>query len=514
MTTTQLTPLRYETATVTLDVTAQEAAVSQWSDIPVVQVLRYHLSIREIDSDALLAEIRGDRASFLPLVDAVQYYIQGQLTPVAAIPTAIASADAPVKITHDSQFRLEPQGFTRHVLHLGSLKTIAGDSDITLGTTQLADLGDVFDQLESQVRCLPVSLVSEQRNRWRTWGTAAAGIVAAVGITTSLWPLYQSQQLTETAFEAPISDQSIPESAASPELERTIVSDEAEADSESTDETPSPSDTPASRATESIEKPENTAASEVVKQLPPSRATPTPPDFEISRPQSKPSNSENRPASPPLATAVPPPAVSLEEDSPPQDPTHQPETFAVDPSLSQTSPSGSVAAGDRPEATTESSEVPREPTLPTTRGPGTTRSVPSPVTEDAESTASSGTSEILPGSGQPNSAEIMDAIPTATVSPAEAAAASPLDLETLATQLTEAWRPSDILERTIAYVLTLAPDGSITQIESEDDLAEQYRDRVPLPDVGTSVSLPRTQSQVRILFHPDGSVEAFPFGAN
>lgn len=527
MTPTQLTSLRYETATVTLLVTARETAISQWSPLPVVQVLRYHLVIREVEGDELLAEMRGDRTSFLSLVDAVQHYIQAQLTPTATFPTVIAPTDAPIATVSDSEFRLEPQGLTRHTLHLGSLGTIAGNHEVILGTAQLADLGDVFDQLEAQVRCLPVSLVGEQRRPWRIWGTAAAGIVAAVGMTTSLWPLYQSQQLTETAFEAPVSDQSIPESAASSELEQAIAPEESEADLaeseadlEGTDETLPPSDETPNTATEPIAKPEDAVASDIVKQLPRSRPTPAPPDFEISRSQTKPSdNPESSISQPPAPAARPPetrspvpaarsPETRSEEgssDSPNE--AFQLEEFALNPSIDQTSTPGSGSVGDRPEESTESSEVPREPTFPTTRRSGTPHSAPGLPTEDADSPAR----EAMPNSGRPNSAETMDATPAMPLSlPDTVESSSRLDLETLTTQLTEAWRPPDALNQPIAYRLTLAPDGSITQIESEDDLAEQYRDRASLPALGTLILLPGTPSQVCIRLYPDGSAEAFP----
>ncbi|HEY9886897.1 MAG TPA: DUF4335 domain-containing protein, partial [Candidatus Obscuribacterales bacterium] len=191
--TTPLTPYRSDSPTVTLEVMARVAAVSQWSERPVVEVWRYHLHLRQGEDDSLV-EIRGDRASFLPLVAAVQDYIQAQLAQTAL------PGDRPPDLPY-----LVPRGLTQHQLHLGSLQTTTGATSLTLGIAQLADLGDVFAQLEAQVRPLPVSLRPERRQRpWRQWGTAAAGIVAAVGLTTVLWPTYDAQrELGDTALEAP-----------------------------------------------------------------------------------------------------------------------------------------------------------------------------------------------------------------------------------------------------------------------------------------------------------------------
>ncbi len=78
--TTQLQSLCYESPTVTLNVMVREAAVSQWSPNPVVEMLRYSARFGNPAEDGDPIEIRGDRGSFHLLVDAVQRYIQDQIT--------------------------------------------------------------------------------------------------------------------------------------------------------------------------------------------------------------------------------------------------------------------------------------------------------------------------------------------------------------------------------------------------------------------------------------------------
>ncbi|MEO1299804.1 MAG: DUF4335 domain-containing protein, partial [Cyanobacteria bacterium J06636_16] len=207
--TTQLTPRCYETPTVTLEVMARDAAISQWSEVPVVQILRFQLQIRSLDEEVAPVEIRGDRDAFLGLHQAIQLHIQNQLMGEETL-----ASDRSSQLPY-----LETEGLTHHRLHLGGLKTRSGEASITLGAIQLADLGDVLEQLDTQVRLLPIALTPSRRRRpWRQWGGVAAGVVAAVGLTTTLWPFYQSQnQVSETALEAPMADQEAIPAPVSPE---------------------------------------------------------------------------------------------------------------------------------------------------------------------------------------------------------------------------------------------------------------------------------------------------------
>lgn len=330
--TTPLTPLRYDSPTVTLEVMARAAAVSQWSEKLVVQVLRYRLQIRDASDEAEPVEILGDRTSFLPLIEAVQVYIQAQLTGVEA------GGDRPLQGP-----TLEPCGLTCHTLHLGTLCTTAGASAVTLGAVQLADLGDVLNQLEARVRPLPVPLtVTQQRRPWQQWGAIAAGMVAAVGLTTVLWPSYQLQRTGDTALEAPVAET---ESADAPaELEESARSPRPEAASEAprsavADNAPAASDVAEAESLQSVERLE--PASETTPDDAVAGGQSSPPASEETAPQPTqiaPVPSAESPAS---APAAPPPAAPAPV---PAEPETTPERSAADDSATaDVAPSASAA---------------------------------------------------------------------------------------------------------------------------------------------------------------------------
>ncbi len=205
---TRLTPLRSETPTVTLEVMAREAAVSQWSERPVAEVLRYHLQIRSPTEPQSVIEIRGDRTTFLALEHAIAGYWAGTEDLSAAENLSLTPAITPSFLP--TLPRLEPVGLTQYRLHLGNLQTTTGAQEILLGAVQLADLAVVLAQLDAQVRWLPVSLhPRSKRAAWQVWGTAAAGIVAAVGLTTTLWPSYQLTQRGEVMNESALPDEEV-----------------------------------------------------------------------------------------------------------------------------------------------------------------------------------------------------------------------------------------------------------------------------------------------------------------
>ncbi|WP_008312355.1 DUF4335 domain-containing protein [Leptolyngbya sp. PCC 6406] len=208
--TAEITSLRYETATATLEVTGRQAAVSRWSDRPVVQPHRFRLQL--LPSAELVpqgVEIRGDRAQFLALCTALETYIQDHLRD--PLRGEESPPVAPGAIRTPS---LSPQGLTRHRLHLGSLQTTDGESVLFLSSLQLADLASLSGQLDQQVRLLPVTLTAKARwsrtglglaHPWQRWGSLAAGLIAVVGVA-SLWPsLQQSPNLAPTASQESLS---------------------------------------------------------------------------------------------------------------------------------------------------------------------------------------------------------------------------------------------------------------------------------------------------------------------
>ena len=463
--TTQLTPLRYDSPTVTLEVMARQAAVSQWSDKPVVQVLRYQLYIRASEETDQPLEIRGDRDSFLPLIDAVQTYIQSQLV------------GAPMERGDrgDDQPHLVPDGFTRHTLHLGSLRTTTGAATASLGALQLADLGDVVDQLDTQVRPLPVSLAAvPQRRPWRQWSTIAAGMVAAVGITTALWPTYQSQLGSNTAVQAPATDLEIapaaPQETAPPNpAASSSNADNADEDNEAD-------------AIEDAEPaaPKTTPDAPVVAQQP-AGATGSAPKTTTGSPSASPS--QNQP---------PPPPDSTSTDEPPLLPA---------PSISEpepvTSPPSPPPAARAPESVTAREVPPEEPT----------ESFADAVPSTSEADQFPGGVDGLTDSSEPEALAASEA-GSAAVSPGPSGEINPAlsSLDILLATVRDRWAPPESLKQTLTYTLIFDAAGTLVEVIPQDALAEQYRDLTGLPLLSAPESSTDNSTTIELLFQPDGTV--------
>jgi|GEM_PF-6003808 len=436
--TTSLTPLCYESPTVTLEVMSRAAAVSQWSNKPVVQVLRYQVQVRSLSGEGSPIEIQGDRPTFLPLQQAVQDYVQAQLLGTAA--TGDRPTDAPY---------LEPHGLTQHTLHLGTARTLTGANSLVLGAVQLADLADVLDQLEAAVRPLPVALVPVRARRpWRQWGAAAAGIVAAVGVTTVLWPHYQSPfSVSDTAQEAPpaTSDhqpEATPETAAEAEPD-TAANESASSDPPPSDERPAVERNGATAENE----PQNEVAT-APPSAPPARRSPPP----APATQSAPSTANNAPADP---------AASSPTDAVP--PAEAP---ATRPSMR--TPAGAIAPAER--------AAPGDPAASTEVEPG-------PTADAIPETFATEESQGLAASPQPGS------------------------LADLVAQVRDRWAPPADLDQSLTYTLVFAADGTLVAVIPATPLAADYRDRSGIPATGTAWLTSGDPQRVRLLLKPDGSVE-------
>ncbi|MGF1521327.1 MAG: DUF4335 domain-containing protein [Leptolyngbyaceae cyanobacterium] len=505
----QLTPLRYEMPTVTLEVMAREAALSQWSEIPVVQVLRFQLQVRSFDGGVAPVDIRGDRDTFFALQRAIQPYIQSQLTGEKTM-----AGDRTSNLPY-----LEAEGLTRHRLYLGNLKTQSGETSVPLGAIQLADLGDVLEQLDTQVRLLPISLTPSVRRRpWRQWGAIAASMVAAVGLTTTLWPFYQSQDKTnQTALEAPLADQEVSSVPASPE--RLESSRPAEAIPPPTEESADgPESDVSSEATETIRsQPENLDLQ------------PTPePTTKANQPNPGSSASSNAPApKPTLGPSTPSPA-NRDEDAAASSPAPTEPDPPADPVPPATPDPISESEGllDREVQTAPETEAADEDFVSSDRltqeTPAAANRGPNPGVSDAQrgtqgADAASATSA-MPDRGEslvltPESTAQAESLPLpetpAEASAAETAAAVP-SFATLAAEISEQWVPPADLTRTLTYTLTLKADGTLAEIIPNDDLAAQYRDRAGLPSLGTPILSSPSPSQLRVLLYPSGNAQVIP----
>ena len=507
--TTQLTPLRYETPTVTLEVMAREAAISQWSDRPVVQILRFQLQVYPLAGEVPPVDICGDRDEFWALHQAVQAYLHDHLTENQEIPRDRAP-HAPY---------LSAEGLTRHVLHLGSLKANEGEATtVMLGAIQLADLGDVLEQLDTQVRPLPMALTSSVRRRpWRQWGTIAASVIATVGLTTTLWPIYQSQQeVSETATEAPLADQQVVTAPPSPErLESASPPETVELPEDEPAETAATTDnTDASEA--------NREPAEVGPQVLP-EATPKAnlpnsaslPSSEAAEPKpaSEPASSEPAQANDSQLGPPSPEAAPIPQSPAPSAPTAGPEIVAdsevgdlpADDGL-ETSSGENVAATSPAEADTPSQAAIAAGSSAASISQRGAERASEPTPNDSLDSFEDDTSESFALPAERTASPSLEAAPAPTL---EASATAP-NLATLNAEITEQWDPPANLDRTLTYTLTLKADGTLAAILPADDLADRYRDRAGLPSVGAQIVLPGGAQRIQVFLSPDGTVQVFP----
>ncbi|MDX2097939.1 MAG: DUF4335 domain-containing protein, partial [Leptolyngbyaceae cyanobacterium bins.59] len=170
---------QYTPPTCTLEVIAQESALSRWVGRPVLKHLRFQLSFdapQQHTKDHVV--IRGDRADLEALHAAVEDYVQTLLTHETQENSKVPPFSASQGIS------LHPQGLLNHELTLGSL---ARDSisTVRLSTLQLSDLATALDEFASEADAIP----HLNRGSWLqtppAWLRAAAAIVIAVGVTTA-----------------------------------------------------------------------------------------------------------------------------------------------------------------------------------------------------------------------------------------------------------------------------------------------------------------------------------------
>ncbi|MDX2243776.1 MAG: DUF4335 domain-containing protein [Leptolyngbyaceae cyanobacterium bins.302] len=191
---------RYTPPTCTLEVIAKDSALSRWVGKPVVNELRFQLSL---DDPKLEREewvvVQGDRTQLAALSEAVSNYVQNFLgipheqvslvlvepdaaiatLPVTSRPMMASSADSPMGIT------LHPKGLLSHELHWGELATEESGAVTQLSTLQLFDLANALDDYSADVLDLP----QRERQGWvrpfPNWAQVAAVVLVAVGLSTS-----------------------------------------------------------------------------------------------------------------------------------------------------------------------------------------------------------------------------------------------------------------------------------------------------------------------------------------
>lgn len=213
---------RYTASSCTLEIDWQLSALSQWYPKPVAQDLRFKLWVNSDQGDAsatssaansvLVAE--GDRAT----LQAISQYISQQVCEILAVATPLAKRMAPL-IGRDRSATLQvtPRPPSLQLTQ-------------PLSYLLLCDLNSVLHQCEQATSTLPVALspsllpsLSDApstpkasnvipfdalrrsiRQQPAAWASSAAAALLAVGLTTTLWPSYQtSSEPSATADQEP-----------------------------------------------------------------------------------------------------------------------------------------------------------------------------------------------------------------------------------------------------------------------------------------------------------------------
>lgn len=461
--TSELTSLNFTSPTCTLEVMGELSPLSRVAEKSILKRLRFELQIRSGGGD-LVIEVRGMRSHLLALTNTVQTYVQNYLN------TPSDSPELPSSTTTEG-ISLQPESLTRQTLHLGNLASRSGPQQVPLNTLQLADLADVLDQLEGTVSILPADALPAQvyprrrplSRRFAWAGPAAAGLLVVVGVSTVLPKILNSGQMSQSKT-ASAPDLTQPEAGMSSRSGGTSGSLPPETPMAKTPE-PLPTGTPQPT-------PETTPGA-IANQ--PNLATPLPtPRGQIQglgadTPTSGTPNTAQSPAAQPAAPVRPP----------------QPQ---IDPPESASQPNSQATAKNPAEV---------DPTL---------------SSDQMSEQASASLSAPTPEGGAAASAQAESAAGTSsrtTTAPAEEEAVQ--SIEILRARLQRQWIPPADLRAPLTYVLVIDPVGTLQTVIPQDDLAKEYRDRIPALVPGTPLSSPQESRQsLRLTLFPSGTITLAP----
>ncbi|MBD1842280.1 DUF4335 domain-containing protein [Cyanobacteria bacterium FACHB-63] len=211
---------RYTPPTCTLEIAAKDSPLSRWMGQSVLKNLRFKLSFDDPRvSEDQWATVRGDRAQLEALSDAVSHYVQNFLSQSSRFnqhSTTTVAEPAPDLISQSQQnsagIYLQPKGLISHQLHLGTLANDTSGAMLQLSAVQLADLAAALDEYSADVTALPTLEKPRWLNTTPAWGTIAAGLIVAIGITASIARVLEPSAQTQIATSqgASSNDQRLP----------------------------------------------------------------------------------------------------------------------------------------------------------------------------------------------------------------------------------------------------------------------------------------------------------------
>ena len=464
---------RYTPPTCTLEILARWSPLSRWMKQTAIKDVKFRLRFDDprSKSDSPVT-VKGDRPQLETLCDTVTVYVQNFL------------ANAPEAV--DNSISLEPQGLTRHRLNLSSLDPDKGELSVVLSALQLFDLANALEQYTMDLVTLPETTPPVPKPKptpmygWRF----AASFFISMGITATsvillkdFYPQPQgtletaSSNVGEEVYDNPSLAQA-PEAPAAP-VEEAKKSGNADVETFTSDE-----------------------------QLPP---PPPPGAIEPETPAETPNDITSAPESAaiPAAPSLPPPTISEPEPAvidtppvllePPPEIAIVPETPEL-PDIAETEDFGLESLDAAP------AEL---PDLPPAVAPAELPDLPPAALPELAPTE---LDEVLP--------------PTAARSASPPAAIASGNLFEGIPQVAEVrnyfegrWEPPDSLSKTVEYKLTLNSDGTLQAIAPLGETAATYLDRTGMPLLGDPFVSPSSGSPlppIRVVFSPDGTVQAFP----
>ena len=476
----------YTPPTCTLEITARTSALSRWLQRPAVRSLQFLLRF-EGQSGTQPVTVAGDRDQLEALSTTVTTYIQDLLahstldlplpppilTPIPSIEVTSLPSSDPRSSPHSSSSSpsLRPRSLLTHDLNLGPLATDISGSTIPLKVSQLFDLAEALDCCAAELTSLPVQTPQTGSPATPLWVRSAAMMVFLVGASAVTLHLMQGSNPRIGEADIPTSQ----------------TQDQA---------TRSPSAAPPAPSTPSQSVPSRPPLPKVAL---PSRSPNSSPPNELAdatRRTTSAAEARNQaqPSVPPQSQSASVPVEIIPRDLRPT----QPQPTASKPS--GVSPSvGSNSSSKQGASQSGTETAPPEDRLDEiAAAPPPVAPIPSSPEFAASDSLASGRARPQPQNIPPESAaKLGDVIP---------------QVAQVRHYLAQRWQVPPDLTQTLQYTLVLNPDGSLQQVTPRGLVAQEYRDRLPLPTPNQPFVAPLTQPgqpKIRLVLTPNGQIQTF-----
>lgn len=541
---------RYTPPTCTLEVLAQNSALSRWMSKSVLKQLRFEL---RFDDPRLPEEqritIRGDHNQLDALHTTVTNYVQELLekstqdfwlsvssstelnnpSDASQSKSLNNSADVDTKIPDfntqmlRTEIQIEPSEHLTHDLLLGSLASQASAPVVKLSLLQLFDLATALDEYSADVLSLPNLNAERSASAFPAWAPVAAVLVLAAGLTPLTWQYAQNiREKQQTAKKpTPTSPQQKVALASSPSINSsTPYPPLTPPDSVlSQSQTPlallgSPLPPPPPASLDSI--PTTTAQKIPKTSLPP--ASQTFPNLTLPKTTSSSSS---------LLT-IPGSSQTLSSSKKIASLTPEKPNISFQPNLKDTSTTGliskkstallpgGIAASSFPTKSSpfldNSRSTKSSPFLDNSRIPPSVGVIP-------DNSGIRGSRNSLNAQSDP-SLDRNDSLVTKLRTNRKTATSVATGTLFDTAQVAEAreyfkkhWQPPAALKQTIEYSLLVGVDGTIEQIMPLGKAARDFVDRSGMPLIGEHFVSPNKNGQavrIRAVLSPDGKVQTFP----